>query len=76
MENILTVLNNIATFLREYTIIPAAVILIILAFTLIFGDKNDKIQNAKRAIGGGIAGLAIWVFLIPLAETITGFFVF
>lgn len=76
MENILTVLNNIATALREYTIIPAAVILIILAFTLIFGDKNEKIQNAKRTIGGGIAGLALWVFLIPLAEQITDIFIF
>lgn len=76
MEALLTVLNNIATTLREYTIIPVAVILVILTFTLIFGDKNEKIQNAKKVIGGGIAGLALWVFLIPLAEAVTGWFVF
>ncbi len=76
MVEIMTVINNIAATAREYILVPLVFILITLAGTLIFGDKNEKIQNAKRIIGGGIFGVAIVVFLIPFAETISGWFIF
>lgn len=76
MEQIMQVINNIAATLREYILLPLVFILIALAGTLIFGDKNEKIQNAKKIIGGGIVGVGIFVFLIPFAETISGWFIF
>lgn len=75
-EQLLTVLNNVANTLKENTLLPVAAVLVILTFTLIFGGNNEKIQNAKKVIGGGIVGLTLWVFLIPLAETVTGWFIF
>lgn len=76
MVELMTVLNNVATFLREITLIPVGVVLVTLAFTLLFADKNEKIANAKKIIGAGVVGTALWVFLIPVAEKFTSFFVF
>ncbi|MDE6019586.1 MAG: hypothetical protein K2H01_01125 [Ruminococcus sp.] len=76
MEQVMQIINNMAATLKEYLLVPLIFILIALAGTLIFGEHNEKIQKAKKIIGGGILGVGIIALLIPLAETISGWFIF
>ena len=76
MYKIAQTVNNFVTLAQPYIWIAVVISIVVCGCTLIFGNKNEKVQDAKRALIAGIAGSFLIGACTTLAKMITDQMVF
>jgi type IV secretory pathway VirB2 component (pilin) len=76
MDKIAQTVNNFVSLIQPYVWIAVVIVIIACSLTLIFGDKNEKVQNAKKIILGGLVGAFCLGACTSLAKMITDQMVF
>lgn len=76
MGNIEQTVNNFVTTIQPYVYLCVVAVIIGCSLTLIFGDKNEKVQNAKKILLGGLVGAFMLGACVGLAKLITDQMVF
>ncbi len=76
MEKIAQTFLNFIAPIQDYIYIFLAITFITCALVLIFGSKNDKLENAKKYLIAGLAGSVLIAVAIPLAKEFAAKIVF